>query len=124
LVWGGSYIALVGYPRLVSCPSWLSHRVALPLPCEFIIPHLESFVKGYFELFFCFVVGIIQHFFSELALVHICIPQTYTPCGRVMGQRSYSLSWAPTFRGRLTLSFCTLIVSYFKGFVKRFYKFF
>ena len=35
----------------------------------------------------CFVVGIIQHFFSELALVHICIPQTYTPCGRVIGNK-------------------------------------
>lgn len=38
--------------------------------------------------------------------------------------RSYSLSWASTFRGRLALSFCTLIVSYFKGFVKRFFELF
>ena len=30
----------------------------------------------------CFVVGIIPHYFSERTLVHICIPQTYTPCGR------------------------------------------
>ena len=41
-----------------------------------------------------------------------------------MGQRSYSLSWASTFRGRLALSFCTLIVSHFKGFVKRFFELF
>ena len=99
----------------------------------FLLYHILNHLSRGFFIFFggisspkgdCFVVGIIQHFFSELALVHICIPQTYTPCGRVMGQRSYSLSWAPTFRGRLALSFCTLIVSHFKGFVKRFFTFF
>ena len=72
----------------------------------------------------CFVVGIIQHFFSELTLVHICIPHTYTPCGRVMGQRSYSLSWAPTFCGRLTLPCCAFIIPHFVAFVKHFFIFF
>ena len=57
----------------------------------------------------CFVVGIIQHFFSELALVHICIPQTYTPCGRIMGQRSYSLSWAPVLSVALPSPFVPLL---------------
>jgi hypothetical protein len=33
----------------------------------------------------CFVIGIIRHFFSLTALVHIYIPHTYTPCGRVTG---------------------------------------
>ena len=47
-----------------------------------------------------------------------------TPCGRFIGTRTYSLSWAPTFRGRLALAFCTLIVSHFKGFVKRFFELF
>ena len=99
----------------------------------FLLYHILSHLSRGFFIFFggisspkggCFVVGIIQHFFSELALVHICIPQTYTPCGRVIGQRSYLLSWASTFRGCLALSFCTLIVSHFKGFVKRFFQLF
>ena len=47
-----------------------------------------------------------------------------TPCGRFIGIRTYSLSWAPTFRGCLALAFCTLIVSHSKGFVKRFFTFF
>ena len=36
----------------------------------------------YFFKIFCFVVGIIRHFFSETEAGHICIPQTYIPCGR------------------------------------------
>ena len=65
-----------------------------------------------------------RHFFSLRGLVHICIPQTGTPCGRVMG-----LKVLPTLVGLslwdcLALAFCTLIVSHFKGFVKRFFKFF
>ena len=47
---------------------------------------------------------------------------TYTPCGRVMG-----LKVLPTLVGLslwdcLALAFCTLIVSYFKGFVKNFFE--
>ena len=34
-----------------------------------------------------------RHFFSLRGLVHICIPHTGTPCGRVIGNRSYWLSW-------------------------------
>ena len=59
-----------------------------------------------------------QHFFSLWGLVHICIPHTGTPCGRVIG-----LKVLPTLVGLslwdcLTLAFCTLIISHFKGFVK------
>ena len=75
-------------------------------------------------IFFCFVVGIIQHFFSELALVHICIPHTYTPCGRVIG-----LKVLPTLMGLslwdcLALAFCVLIISQTLRFVKTFFNFF
>ena len=40
-----------------------------------------------------------QHFFSLCGLVHICIPHTGTPCGRVIGNRSYWLSWVFPFVG-------------------------
>ena len=33
----------------------------------------------------CFVPCVIRHFFSLTTLVHIYIPQTRTPCGRVTG---------------------------------------
>ena len=64
-----------------------------------------------------------QHFFSLWGLVHICIPHTGTPCGRVMG-----LKVLPTLVGLslwdcLALAFCTLIVSQLGEFVKRFLKF-
>ena len=45
-----------------------------------------------------------------------------TPCGRFIGSRSYSLSWAPTFRGCLALPFCILIISQTLRFVKTFLK--
>ena len=54
----------------------------------------------------CFVVGIIPHFFSERALVHICIPQTYTPCGRKsLSGWSYSVTLRPR-SSRCLPSFC------------------
>lgn len=64
-----------------------------------------------------------RHFFSLRGLVHICIPHTGTPCGRVMG-----LKVLPTLVGLslwdcLALAFCTLIVSQLGRFVKRFLKF-
>ena len=64
-----------------------------------------------------------QHCFSLWGLVHICIPHTGTPCGRVMG-----LKVLPTLVGLslwdcLALAFCTLIVSQLGEFVKRFLKF-
>ena len=70
----------------------------------------------------CFVVGIIQHFFSELALVHICIPHTYTPCGRGMG-----LKVLPTLVGLslwdcLALAFCTCIIAHIQLLVKYFFE--
>ena len=45
-----------------------------------------------------------------------------TPCGRFIGTRSYSLSWAPTFRGRLALPCCVLIISQTLRFVKTFFR--
>ena len=72
----------------------------------------------------CFVVGIIQHFFSELALVHICIPQTYTPCGRVMGQRSNSLSWAPVLSVALPSPFVPLLYHTLRDLSRGFSNFF
>ena len=45
-----------------------------------------------------------------------------TPCGRFIGTRTYSLSWAPTFRGRLALPCCVLIISQILRFVKTFLK--
>lgn len=54
-----------------------------------------------------FVIGIIPHFFSLGALVHICIPQTDTPCGEMsLAERSYLLSWA-TSSVCLSSSLCT-----------------
>ena len=50
-----------------------------------------------------------RHFFSLRGLVHIYIPQTGTPCGRVMGQRSYSLSWAPVLSVALPSPFVPLL---------------
>ena len=45
-----------------------------------------------------------------------------TPCGRFIESRSYSLSWASTFRGRLALPCCVLIISQTLRFVKTFLK--
>jgi hypothetical protein len=45
-----------------------------------------------------------------------------TPCGRFIGSRTYSLSWAPTFRGRLALPCCVLIISQTLRFVKTFFE--
>ena len=64
-----------------------------------------------------------RHSFSLRGLVHICIPHTGTPCGRVLGRWSYSLSWASALRRCHSLAFCTLSIPYFKGFVKRFLTF-
>lgn len=64
---------------------WLLSPPEVPLLTVIIIPHFAVFVKTFFSsflTFFCFVVGIIHHYFSEVALVHTCIPQTYTPCGQ------------------------------------------
>ena len=73
----------------------------------------------------CFVVGIIRHFFSETALAHIFIPQTYTPCGRVIGTRSYWLSWALPLWVAVP-SPCAFIIAHLlenvKGFGKVFFK--
>ena len=90
----------------------------------FLLYHILSHLSRGFFIFFggisspkgdCFVVGIIQHFFSELALVHICIPQTYTPCGRIVGQRSYSLSWAPVLSVALPSPFVPLLYHTLRG---------
>ena len=62
-----------------------------------------------------------QHCFSLWGLVHIYIPQTGTPCGRIVGQRSYMTLMGLAFGFRLALPFCTLIVSQLGGFVKRFF---
>ena len=72
-----------------------------------------------------FVIGIIPHCFSLGALVHICIPQTDTPCGEMsLAERSYSLSWAfPFFWGAFP-HLCVLIIAHFVEFVKRFFTFF
>ena len=45
-----------------------------------------------------------RHFFSLRGLVHICIPHTGTPCGRIIGNRSYWLSWVFPFVGLPYLS--------------------
>lgn len=50
-----------------------------------------------------------RHFFSLRGLVHICIPHTGTPCGRVMGQRSYRLSWVFPFGTALPSPFVPLL---------------
>ena len=65
-----------------------------------------------------------RHCFSLRGLVHICIPHTGTPCGRVIG-----LKVLPTLVGLslwdcLALAFCTLIVSQLGEFVKRFFQLF
>ena len=73
-----------------------------PMFCVPLLEHLNNNIlcaicQALFLIFFCFVVGIIHHVFSLVALVHICIPQTYTPCGRCL------------WRGfRLTAASCAL----------------
>lgn len=64
-----------------------------------------------------------QHFFILWGLVHIYIPQTGTPCGRVIGNRSYSLTWAFLFRIAVP-SPVVFIVSQTFQFVNTFFKFF
>ena len=69
-----------------------------------------------------FVIGIIPHCFSLGALVHICIPQTDTPCGEMsLSGWSYSLSWAFPLRVAFP-HLCVLIIAHFWLFVKRFLK--
>ena len=43
---------------------------------------------------------------------------------RTLSARTYSLSWAPTFRGRLASLICVLIISQTLRFVKTFFNFF
>ena len=81
---------------------------------------LEDQSRGGFRV--CFVVGIIRHYFSETALVHICIPQTYTPCGGLHREWSYGLSWVNLFGLPLPLSI--IIIAHSVLFVKGFLKFF
>ena len=50
-----------------------------------------------------------QHCFSLWSLVHICIPHTGTPCGRVIGHRSYGLSWVTPFGIALPSPFVPLL---------------
>ena len=79
----------------------------------------------------CFVVGIIRHYFSETALVHIYIPQTYTPWGckahTVLGSL-ISLSWAsalPLLPFTLHIYYTTLLwfcQEVFENFSKNFFK--
>lgn len=64
-----------------------------------------------------------QHSFSLWGLVHICIPQTGTPCGRVMGNWSYWLSWALPF-GVAVPSPLEFIVPQTFRFVNTFFYFF
>ena len=115
--------------------------------CLLIVSHLEPFVKRFFRFFFkvaepaticrlgrsnrfsalkkwLLYPAYPRHSFSLRGLVHICIPHTGTPCGRVMG-----LKVLPTLVGLslwdcLALAFCTLIVSQLGGFVKGFFIFF
>lgn len=47
--------------------------------------HLYFRLEWHSAKFTCFVVGIIPYDFSLRTLVHIYIPHTYTPCGRVIG---------------------------------------
>ena len=65
-----------------------------------------------------------QHYFSLWGLVHIYIPQTGTPCGRIMGQRSYSLSWAPVFSVALPSPFVPLLYHTLRGLSRGFSNFF
>ena len=76
------------------------HKAALPSTRLTRQPHTHIFG---------FVIGIIPHFFSLGALVHIYIPQTDTPCGEMsLAGRSYSLSWVlPFLSGCLPSSLCT-----------------
>ena len=56
-----------------------------------------------------------QHSFSLWGLVHTYIPQTGTPCGRVIGNRSYSLTWAFLFRIAVPSPFVPLLYHTLKG---------
>ena len=83
-----------------------------------------AFCQGFFESFFCFVVGIIRHYFSETALVHICIPQTYTPCGRCLCRVTSYIALVGFGSSVASLTFCTFIIPHSEGFVKRFFQLF
>ena len=75
----------------------------------------------------CFVGGIIPHFFGERALVHICIPQTYTPCGRKsLSGWSYLVTLRPR-SSRCLPSFCiyyTTLSWVCQGVFQNFFEFF
>ena len=62
-----------------------------------------------------------QHSFSLWGLVHTYIPQTGTPCGRVIENRSYSLTWAFPF-GIAVPSPVVFIVPQTFRFVNTFFK--
>ena len=65
-----------------------------------------------------------RHCFSLRGLVHICIPHTGTPCGRVMGQRSYGLSWVTPFGIALPSPFVPLLYHTLRGLSRGFFEIF
>ena len=65
-----------------------------------------------------------RHSFSLRGLVHICIPHTGTPCGRVLGNRSYSLSWAFPFGIAVPSPFVSLLYHRGSGLSRPFSNFF
>ena len=74
---------------------------------------------------FCFVACVIRHFFSSAALVHICIPHTGTPCGRVIGNKVLlALVGTHLFVVALPSPFVPLLYHTFKGLSRGFFNFF
>lgn len=98
-------------------------EVALPLPCTFIIPHLDHFVKGYFEFFLLCSrhnPSLLQRNGSGSHLYTANLHTLRSGHRELVLHRSRGLRFFPL----PSLAFCTLIVSHFKGFVKRFFELF
>ena len=104
------------------CPQTRAMRFPF---CTFIIPHLDCFVKGYFEFFLRYCIAhnplLLQplgHWFTFIfrKYEHLAVGS--------LGQGLTRSRGHPPFRGRLALAFCTLIVSQLGRFVKGFFTFF
>ena len=85
---------------IVSIPFWFVRFSVLFMyllyhkPCGLSIPNLTFSEKIFFGKSWLVYPAYPRHYFSLRGLVHIYIPHTGIPCGRIIGNRSYWLSWA------------------------------
>ena len=63
-----------------------------------------------------------RHCFSLRGLVHICIPHTGTPCGRIIGWKVLPTLVGLSLWDCLALPFCAFIIAHLYSVVKGFWK--